>query len=161
MSVFTATFTAVAVSAAQDLFELVAPATSRLEILEIDIGQVSDAGDAAAEMLGITLVRGNTTSGSGGSTATPVNLKPWSRAAATTVETNNTTTASNGSPVTLYSTTFNVQAGWIYRPHRKDGLDDEIISVAAGERFCVRITAPADEVTMSGTIKFREIGLLG
>lgn len=159
MSVFTATFSAVAVSAAQDLFELVADSTSRVEILEIDIGQYSDAGDAQAELLGIQLIRGYTTSGSGGSVVTPRNFKPWSRAAVTTVEANNTTVAQDGTAHILHSTSFNVQAGFIYRPHRKEIKDDELISLEASERFVVRITAPADAVTMSGTIKFREVGL--
>lgn len=159
MSVFTATFSAVAVSAAQDLFELVAGATSRVEIIEIDIGQYSDAGDAAAELLGIQLIRGYTTSGSGGSAVTPRNLKPWSRAAVTTAEANNTTVAQDGTPHILHSTSFNVQAGFVYRPHRKEIKDDELISLEAGERFVVRITLPVDALTMSGTIKFREVGL--
>lgn len=159
MSVFTATFSAVAVSAAQDLFELVAGATSRVEIIEIDIGQYSDAGDAAAELLGIQLIRGFDDTGTGGAAVTPSNLKPWSRAAVTTVARNNTTVAANGTSEVLHSTSFNVQAGFVYRPHRKEVKDDELISLDAGDRLVVRITAPADAITLSGTIKFREVGL--
>ena len=40
--VYTASFSAVAVSAAQDLLEIVAPANSRVRLLEIDIGQCSN-----------------------------------------------------------------------------------------------------------------------
>ncbi len=49
MTVFSAAFSAVSVSAAQDVFELVAPSDSRVRLLEIDIGQYSDFGDAAEE----------------------------------------------------------------------------------------------------------------
>ncbi len=49
MTVFSAAFSAVAISAAQDLFEIVAPSDSRIRLLEIDIGQYSDFGDAAEE----------------------------------------------------------------------------------------------------------------
>ncbi len=44
MTVFSASFSAVAISAAQDLFEIVAPSDSRIRLLEIDIGQYSDFG---------------------------------------------------------------------------------------------------------------------
>lgn len=152
--VFTATFSAVAVSLAQDLFEIVAHSSSRVEICEIDIGQYSDAGDAQDELLSILIIRGNTTSGSGGSSVTPRNFFSGSRAAVSTVEANNTTVASAGSPVTMHASSFNVRAGWYHRPP-----PGERIILEAGERLVVRITAPADEVTMNGTLKFRELGL--
>jgi hypothetical protein len=46
MPLFAITFHNVAVSAAQDLFEIVAPATSRVLIHEVSFGQWSDFGDA-------------------------------------------------------------------------------------------------------------------
>jgi hypothetical protein len=49
MSIFSASFSAVAVSAVQDVFELVAPSTSSVAIRSISLGQYSDAGDAQAE----------------------------------------------------------------------------------------------------------------
>ena len=64
----------VAASAAQDVFELVAPSDPRVPVRAISFGQYSDAGDAQAEMLSVILMRGHTTSGSGGSSATPANL---------------------------------------------------------------------------------------
>jgi hypothetical protein len=162
--IFTATFSAIAVSAAQDVFQLTTHATSRIEICEIFLGQYSDAGDAAAEMLSVQLVRGHTTTGSGGAAVTPVNFEPWSRAAVTTVLRNNTTIAADGTAVILHSEAFNVQGGWLYKPF-KSGDDNERPKVeAAGATnglFVVRITAPADAVTMNGTIKWREYGLLG
>ena len=42
--VFSATFSNVSVSAAQDIFELVAPGNSRMQVREIAFGQHSDAG---------------------------------------------------------------------------------------------------------------------
>ena len=73
MSIFSATFSAVAVSVAQDVFELVAPSNSRVAIHSVSLGQYSDAGDASAELLSVTILRGHTTSGSGGSSVTPSN----------------------------------------------------------------------------------------
>jgi hypothetical protein len=74
--IFTATFSAIAVSAAQDVFELITGATSRIEICEVFLGQYSDVGDAAAEMLSVQIVRGHTVVGSGGAAVTPANLEP-------------------------------------------------------------------------------------
>lgn len=156
MAIFAATFTAVAVTAAQDVFEIATPATTRVRVKEIRIGQYSDAGDAQAEMLSVLVIRGNATSGSGGSTATPVNLSPTTGAAsaASTVEVNNTTTASTGSPVTLIADAWNVQRGWLWRAR----CPEEEIEVAISSRLVVRITAPADSLTMNGTIVFEESG---
>jgi hypothetical protein len=155
MTVFTATFSAVSVSAAQDLFELVTSATNRLRIREIRISQHSDFGDAQSELIQVTLVRGNTVAGSGGSAVTPRNLEPWSRAAVTTAAANNTTVASSGGVVML-ADAWNVAAGWLYAPSA-----EERIRVDINSRFCVRITAPTDALTVNGTIVFEEIGGTG
>lgn len=155
MAIFVATFAAVAVSAAQDVFEIVAPASTRLKIREIRLGQYSDPGDAQAEMLSVQIIRGFTTSGSGGSSVTPVNLSPVSGAAAATatVEANNTTVAQDGTGAVLLADSFNVQRGWRYCPP-----SEERIEVGVSQRLVVRITAPADSLTCNGTVVFEEIG---
>lgn len=155
MAIFVATFAAVAVTAAQDVFEIVAPASSRLLIREIRLGQYSDPGDAQAEMLSVQIIRGYTTSGSGGGSVTPVNLSPVSGAAAATatVERNNTTVAADGTGAVLLADTFNVMGGWRYYP-----VPEERIEVGVSQRLVVRITAPADSLTMNGTLVYEEIG---
>lgn len=160
---YAATFSAVAVSAAQDVFEIVAPATKTVAIREIVIGQYSDAGDAQAENISVLLMRGHGTSGSGGSSVTPASPSdPEQAAASSTVEANNTTVASTGSPVTLRADSFNVASGWRYYPTPGDPNDprirDERIKLRPSERFVCRITAPADAVTMNATVVFDEIG---
>lgn len=155
MAIFVASFTAVAVTAAQDLFEIVAPSNSRVKIREIRLGQYSDAGDAAAELLSLTIIRGYTVSGSGGSSVTPVNLSPVSGALAstTTVEANNTTVANTGTVVTLLSDSFNIAGGFRYYP-----VPEERIEIGVSQRLVIRITAPADSLTMNGTVVFEEVG---
>lgn len=162
MPVFTATFSAIAVTAAQDVFELVAPANARVRVRKIFIGQYSDAGDAAAEMLSVQVIRDYTVAGSGGAAVTPANLQPWSRAAGASVARNNTTVANTGTPLVLIAETFNVQAGWLWAPSPPDprhrpSYDDEYIYLEAGSRLVVRITAPVDSITMNGTLVFEEI----
>lgn len=153
--IFAATFSAVAVTAAQDVFEITAPSTSKVLIREIRLGQYSDAGDAQAELLSVLIQRGYTVSGSGGSSSTPAKFRGHTGApsAASTVEMNNTTVANTGSAVTLLADTFNVQAGWRYYPAPEDR-----IVIEPGVILVVRITAPADSLTMNGTLVFQEIG---
>jgi hypothetical protein len=139
MAIFTATFSAVAATAAQDVFEIVAP----------------DAGDAAAELLSVLLIRAYTVSGSGGSSVTPANISGHSAAiaAGSTVEANNTTVANTGTPITLLADAWNVQVGWRYLP-----LPEERIILEKSQRLVCRITAPADSITLNGTLVFEEIG---
>src|SRR5262245_54807697 len=113
MAVFAVTFTNVSITLAQDLFELVAPSNSRVRVREITFGQHSDAGDAAAEMLALTVIRGHTSGGSSSAAApTPANLEPWGPSSGATVAVNDTGLASGGSPAVLIADTFNVQGGY-------------------------------------------------
>ncbi len=161
MTVFSAAFSAVAITAAQDLFEIVAPSTSRVRLLEIDIGQYSDFGDAQAEILSIAIWRGHTTSGSGGSTVTPANLNPYGAVAASTVEANNTTVATT-SGTRLWATGWHVQAGFLWSPveHAPRGVIAfrRHIVIKPSQRLVIRITAPNDSITTNGSILFEEIG---
>lgn len=158
-TLFSATFNAIGVAAAQDLFEIAAPATSRVLIHQIEFGQYSEFGDAQDELLSVLIMRGHTTTGSGGAAVTPANLESWGRAAAATVARNNTTVATGGSPVTLYATAFNVRAGF-YWPSASLSYLQRPITLEAGERLVARITLPIDIMTMNGTLIFEETGKL-
>jgi hypothetical protein len=151
---YAATFGAVAVTAAQDVFEIAAPSTKCVVIHEIVVEQSSDAGDAQAELLRIQAIRGFTTSGSGGGSAvTPTPLENGSAAAGSVVETNNTTVATTGTTVTLFDRAFNVQIGFFWQP-----TPECRIVLSPSQRLVVRIPAPADSLTMHGTMVFEEIG---
>lgn len=163
MPIFTATLSAVAVTLAQDVFEITAPADSVVLIHDIKMGQYTDFGDAAAEILSVQVIRGFTVSGSGGASATPTNLEPWSRTAGSAVETNNTTVANTGTGAVIVSDTFNVAAGWSLRDSLSLPTGGELqyrngIWLNASERLVVRITAPADSITMNATMVFEETG---
>ncbi len=160
---FTVNFAGVAISAAQDLFYLLAASTSRLAICRIEVMQYSDVGDAASEILAYTIKRGTAgTVGSSGSAATPVNVKghTGARAALTTARVNDTTQASGGTQATVLASAFNIQAGLLYAPrYEREGGIDERITVEAGQRLVVSLdSAPADAITTSGFILFEEIG---
>jgi hypothetical protein len=150
---YAATFGAVAVAAAQDVFEIVAPSTKTVVIHEIALEQSSDAGDAEAELLRIQAIRGFTTSGSGGSSVTPAPLEGGNAAAGSSVEANNTTVATTGTTATLFDRAFNVQIGFFWQP-----TPECRIVLSPSQRLVVRIPAPADSLTMHGTMVFEETG---
>lgn len=155
--VYTVVFSAVSVSAAQDFFELTPADDKPVEIVGLMLCQVgnSDVGDAAEEMLRFDILRGHTTSGSGGSAPTPRPVKRTDTAAGFTSEVNNTTIASAGTAVTLHSDSFNVRAGYInWWPN---GCEPD--ASQGDTTIVVRLpTAPADAITLSGTLYVREAG---
>lgn len=149
-STFSVSFAAVAMSAAQDVFELVAPTNKRLYLRKIMVGQYSDFGDAQAELISVQIIRGYTVTGSGGSAPTPAAFVPTATSSAT-VAVNNTTVATGGTAVVLVADTWNVAAGWLWSP-----APEEVIVIPAATRVVVRITAPTDAVTANGTLIYEE-----
>jgi len=148
---YAAVFEEVAVTVAQDLFEVVAPADGAVVIHSVTITQSSDAGDAEAEMLPILIHRGTAT-GSGGTTVTPSPLAVGDAAFGGTVEANNTTQSVEGT--FLHAEAFNIQIGFYYLPPPEDR---PILSPSG--LFIVELqAAPSDSLTMNGTIVFEEIG---
>ena len=153
--VYSVSFTATAVTAAVDLFELTPADDKPIEIIGIFLGQSSDVGDAASESLPFRVIRGHTTSGSGGGTATPRPLDRSGPAAGFTCETNNTTAASAGTAVDLWADVWNIQAGYpLWLP---DGCG---LEASQGDTtLVVRLgAAPADSITVSATLVIKEQG---
>lgn len=151
---YSATFTAVAVTAAQDLFEIVAPADAVVVLHSLYLGQSTELGDAAEEQLRVAIKSGQTTSGSGGSTVTPAPLALGDAAFGGTVEANNTTKASTGTIVTHHADSWNVRGPYqlIFTPETR-----KVLSPSA--RMTVElVAAPADSITLEGTVYFEEIG---
>jgi hypothetical protein len=154
MAVYSVEFENVAVSAAQDLFEI-SPADDRpVKLIGLFLSQNSDVGDAAEEMLRIRIIRGHTTGGSGGSAATARPMDPRSAAAGFAAEINNTTIASAGTAVNLHSEAFNIRAGLaIWWPPEAQPKADQ-----ADGTIVIRLLAnPADAVSTSGTLYVEEI----
>jgi len=151
---YSAVFEKVAVAAAQDLFEVIAPADAAVVIHAVYFGQDIDFGDAEAELIGILMHRDNTspTSGSGGSVPTAQPLSAGDAAFGGTTDVNNTTQAAEGAM--LHADTWNVAAGYqmIWTPETRP-------VIAPSGMFIVEIqVAPTDSITMSGTIYFEELG---
>ncbi len=104
-------------------------------------------------MLRVAISRaGVAVAGSGGSVPTAVPHNVGDVAFGGTVEVNNTTQASAATPI--HEDTFNIQAGWFYRP-----TPEERIVISPSGILVVELpVAPADSITMSGTITFEAIG---
>lgn len=144
-------FSAVAVSAQQDLFEITAVGKP-FTLHEITIFQTSDFGDAAAEGLQVLIKRGvGITSGSGGSSVTPAKHNTVDTSAVATAEVNNTTPASGGAITTIRAEGFNVQGGYQYLPMR-----EQRPFFRDGEVCLISLQAPADSLTVSGTVVIEE-----
>lgn len=146
-------FENVAVTAAQDFFEVTPADDKPVKILGLFLSQSSDVGDAAEEMLRIQIIRGHTTSGSGGTQPTPVPIHPNDAAAGFACDVNNTTIASVGTTALLHSEAFNIRSSlqlW-WTPETAP------IANQGNTTILVRLmAAPADSLSMSGTLYVEE-----
>lgn len=152
---YTVQFENVGVTATQDLFELTPADDKPVRILGLFIGQNSDVGDAAEEMLRINIIRGFTSSGSGGSAPTPQPVRRSDGAAGFAAEVNNTTKATTGTTKTMWSHSVNIRSGLeMYFPE-----DMEIEATQADTTIVVRLeNSPTDSLSMDATLLVAEEG---
>jgi hypothetical protein len=150
---YDAPFKAIAVSAAIDVFEVNASSTKITWITGIEFGQYTDFADAQDELLSCTWIQAHSTSGSGGASVTP-NPHGSDAAYGGTVERTNTTQATGGSPIDRRAFSWNVRAGYVM--HWDPG--SWLMVPSNGGRVVLAQTAPADSITMNGTIYLAEAG---
>lgn len=141
-----------------DFVELIAAADHVIRILSMRVGQSSEAADAQAEMMGITLKRasGSYTSGSGGATPTPRPHSFQAPATGATLEMSNTTIAvvGLGALDDLLADAFNVQVGWLYQPS-----PDEYIEISPAQAFIATMSkVPADAIDWHVSVTWEELG---
>ena len=154
---FTAIIEPTAVTTAVDFFEITAPATSAVMILEAHLYQTTGLGDAQEEILDLEFVRGDAaTSGSGGSTPTPQPIDNGDGAAGSTVEVLNTTRMTAGTGTLDITKKF----GWNLRVPLDIIFIPEVRPIITpSDLWTLSLnTAPADSVTIGGTITFVELG---
>lgn len=154
MTVNSAQFNGVAITAQQDLFEITAPALKAVQLLMVKLTQTTEVGDAQEENLSILFKRGQTTSGSGGTVPTVVNLR-GETAGTAVVEANNTTKASVGTILTFDADVWYERAPFLWVPP----TEKLIPLIPPGVRMTVELgTTPADSITANGIIYWEEIG---
>lgn len=145
---YVAIMDASSVSAAGDLIEIAAPSDAVVRILGAIFTQEASE---TSEQLDFSISRA-TTSGSGGSSVTPVALEASDAAFGGTVERNNSTPA--GTLTTIHKEAVNMLTGWYYQP-----IPEAMIHIAPSGIVVFRIdTAPGASLTMDGTVWFEEIG---
>lgn len=151
--IYTCSFTGIAVTTAVDAWILTPADDKPIEIIGLFWGQSSDAGDAQDEMLGYRVIRGFTSAGTGTST-TPRPLNRSDAASGFTCVTN-ASASTTGTTNDLHADAFNVRAGeklWL-----PEGCEWQ--ATQGDTTLVVRlIGAPADSLTMSGTLYVREQG---
>lgn len=150
---YSITISGVASPAAAFDFVEISPATNKpIRIRRIRIAQTSEPS-TEEEQLALTVIRGHTTSGSGGDT-TPDGgpLSSSDTAAGYTAESMNTTIASAGTPVNLVEDGWNTRAGCdiAFAP-------EEAPECINGVLLVIRSGAPSDAVTIRGTVWVEEL----
>lgn len=154
--IYTCNLTPTAITVAADLIEFTTIADDKPILIHgFRVWQTSDLGDAAEEIITLSWIRGHATSGSGGNTSVAGVPKDGNEAAmGCTIESANTTAASTGSPVTCYSTGWNVRAPLevVYTPEQR-------IRASQGDTTLVlRMgAAPADSLTIGCSVDFEEL----
>ena len=146
---FTASFSEIAVTAQQDLFQIEANTVPAI-IHAIFLSQTSDVGDAAAENLSIILQR---VTDIVTNDIAEVKLDTGSGVALADLAVNETTELTTGAEI-IHSEAWNIAMSFIWMPP-----PEMRIIVQVGNAFVVNLnTTPADELTMSGTMYFEEVG---
>ena len=154
--VYYVTFENVAVTVAQDFFD-VAPAANKPCILHgCWISQNNRKQDAQEEFLRIKIIRGFATVGSGGSSFTAVKANSSDGGAGFTARINDTTPAVVGGGVTdvLWADAFNDRSGWVWlptpemRPTIENGDTRVVVTLVA---------APSASMNFSGTLVVEEL----
>lgn len=148
----------VAATTPQDVFEVLAPTDAIVVVHGWQIGQTSDVGDAAEEILGLETVRGvgAVTSGSGGTTPTAQPIEDGDTAFGGIVEANNTTrmAAGSGTLETLEKHLWNIRQSFLmlYTPELRP-------VISPGNRWTLSLlVGPADALTVSAMLWIEEIG---
>ena len=151
---YTTNLAPTAITVAADLVEFTPADDIPILIHGFRVWQTTDTGDAQEEIITLSWVRGNATSGSGGNTSVasvPKNNRD--AAAGVTIETANTTAASTGTAVTVYSTGWNVRAPLevVFTPEQRIRADqgNTLLVLRMG-------AAPADSLTIGVSVDFEE-----
>jgi len=137
-----------------DICQLTAVSNKPIRLISTNLHQTSDFGDAQDEILSVKWVRGNSTTGSGGSSITPTPCTPTGQAAGFTASVFNSTPASSGTAVVGPRHGFNVRGG-LERPY----TPEEQFGTINGALLVLRLeTSPADSITLGGSITVEEEG---
>ena len=150
--VYTASFKKQAVTAVMDLFSVQVPADEMIEVLSLKIFQTSDFKDAEEEGLTIA-IRRQTGSFTVGSANTPARARESDAVTNCTVRERDTTQATGTfEDIELVGWNVRMMEPLIWIPEERCsifGTSDLVVDLD---------DAPADSLTISAVLKFRELG---
>jgi hypothetical protein len=151
---YSVSFTAVSISAVQDLFNIISGASKITAIHSVELAQITQT-TVGALRLRFRYVPATVTNGSGGGTATPRPFVVGDAAATFTARINDTTQASSsGTIVDIWSDQWNLLNGFLWVP---PAVNRPIV-VAQSAAFVVSLdVAPGSAITCSGTIVVEEL----
>lgn len=149
---YSCTFDAVAITAVQDIFSLLAPSNVAVRLHALDLFQTSDLGDAQEEVLRIRIRQGQTVVGSGGTSGTAIPQDVDDAASGSTIRLNDTTQAGTGTIVVdeIFGWNIRVPLTRIWTPETRP-------IAKGGRRLTIELVgAPADSITVSGNLVWSE-----
>ena len=146
---YSLSFTEVAVTAQQDLFQIEA-VTVPVVIHALYLSQTSDVGDAAAERLSILIQR---VTDALANVSTAVKLDEGDGNDTVDINVNDTTELVTGVSI-IHSEAWNIAMPFIYLPPPELRPVLQIGNVIVANLN----TTPADSITMSGTLYWEEMG---
>lgn len=145
------TFDALAVTTATDLFHITVATDVPIVLLEMKLGQSTDLGDAAEEVLRIGLYRG-VTGGSGGTALTEIPLLGGDGASSSVVLANNTSISTGGNLIDMDPWNIRMPFLWCPVPELRP-----VVTTTYDPVSFRLMAAPADSITVSGSLKWMEI----
>lgn len=154
-TIYAANFSAQAITTATDLHEMTPAADRPIIIMGLTVGQTTDLGDAAEEVLMIGVYR-DATAGSGGTAATEYSYSNTAAMGGATCAVRQLGTASTGGTlIDIIPWNIRVPLAWYPIPE----LRPKFSNIAAeGPTSTFRlIAAPTDSLTVSSTIYWVEI----
>ncbi len=158
MRVYRIPIVATSLTVAADLIESVGASGGMEWLTEVRFGQTTELGDAAEEQIGVSLVTGHTTSGSGGNTSVVPLTDVGDTAYGGTVESLNTTQATAGTSVTKMLGMWNVRTEFLWMPVPKPNGPAGLL-LPHTDRWVIRLNAaPTDAITVSGYVEFMRAG---
>lgn len=155
--IYSVPFGPTAVTTAVDIAEVLAQTDVPVRIHGWHLGQNTELGDAAEEILNIKTIRGvgTVTSGSGGAAGVETPVDDLDAAAVTIVEVLNTTQmlVGTGTLEPLEDFYWNVRVPWdfYYTPETRPRVNPD-------DRWVLELSdVPADSITLGGVLWFEEL----
>jgi hypothetical protein len=153
MRLYSVSFSAVAVSAAQDLINVTATSGMALKVHYIELGQKTLTAWEAKEIV-CRRMPATVTAGSGGSSPTPRPFNPSDAAATFTAHANDTTAmTTSGTAETILARDWEFLNGFFWMP-----APEQRPIIKPSQGFAINLpTAPSASMTASGTVWVEEL----